>query len=162
MLKVTVMSFSFKRGLPDDPTGNGGGFVFDCRAMPNPFWDETMREYTGRDKPVTDFFDRFPETIGPFIDAAETLVLQAVEQYRRDGRDISRSPLAAPAGSTAQCTSQSVLRQTSSISPISKSPSRIRQVYIGRHPRREAEDQRRGRRKRRSHERRTVVFAGWQ
>ena len=87
MLKVTVISFSFKRGLPDDPTGNGGGFVFDCRAMPNPFWDETLRGYTGRDRPVADFFARFPEAVGPFIDAAETLVRQAVEQYKRDGRD---------------------------------------------------------------------------
>lgn len=86
-MKVTIISFSFKRGLPDDPTGNGGGFVFDCRAMPNPFWDETLRGYTGRDRPVADFFARFPEAVGPFIDAAETLVRQAVEQYKRDGRD---------------------------------------------------------------------------
>ena len=55
-MKVTILSFSFKRGLPKDATGNGGGFVFDCRAMPNPFWDENLRGYTGRDKPVCDFF----------------------------------------------------------------------------------------------------------
>ncbi len=48
-MKVTVTSFSFKRGLPDDPTDNGGGFVFDCRAMSNPFGDEIIRGYTGRD-----------------------------------------------------------------------------------------------------------------
>ncbi|MBR3924066.1 MAG: phosphotransferase, partial [Kiritimatiellae bacterium] len=48
-MKIRVLSFSFKRGLPEDPTGNGGGYVFDCRAMPNPFWDETLRSYTGRD-----------------------------------------------------------------------------------------------------------------
>ena len=51
-MKVTVKSFSFKRGLPEDPTGNGGGFVFDCRAMPNPFWDEALRGYTGGPVPA--------------------------------------------------------------------------------------------------------------
>ena len=86
-MTVNILSFSYKRGLPDDPTGNGGGFVFDCRAMPNPFWDETLRGYTGRDRPVADFFARFPETVEPFIDAAETLVRQTVEQYKRDGRE---------------------------------------------------------------------------
>ena len=86
-MKVTVISFSFKRGIPDDPTGNGGGFVFDCRAMPNPFWDETLRGYTGLDKPVCDFFARFPETVEPFLEATETLVRQSIEQYKRDGRD---------------------------------------------------------------------------
>ena len=86
-MKVTVISFSFKRGIPDDPTGTGGGFVFDCRAMPNPFWDETLRSYTGRDKPVADFFARFPETVEPFLEATETLVRQSIEQYKRDSCD---------------------------------------------------------------------------
>ena len=86
-MKVTVISFSFKRGIPDDPTGNGGGFVFDCRAMPNPFWDETLRGYTGLDKPVCDFFARFPETVEPFLEVTETIVRQSIEQYKRDGRD---------------------------------------------------------------------------
>lgn len=86
-MKVTFISFSFKRGIPGDPTGNGGGFVFDCRAMPNPFWDETLRGCTGRDKPVADFFARFPETVEPFLEATETLVRQSIEQYKLDGRD---------------------------------------------------------------------------
>jgi len=34
--------------------------VFDCRAMPNPYWDESLRGYTGRDKPIAEFFDRTP------------------------------------------------------------------------------------------------------
>ena len=86
-MKVTILSFSFKRGLPEDSTGNGGGFVFDCRAMPNPFWDEALRGCTGRDKPVCDFFARFPETGEPFLEATETLVRQSIEQYKRDSRD---------------------------------------------------------------------------
>ena len=86
-MTVTVISFSFKRGLPEDSTGNGGGFVFDCRAIPNPFWDENLRSYTGRDKPVCDFFARFPGTVEPFLEATETLVRQSIEQYKRDGRD---------------------------------------------------------------------------
>ena len=86
-MRVTVISFSFKRGIPDDPTGNGGGFVFDCRAMPNPFWDETLRGYTGLDKPVCDFFARFLEMVEPFLEATETIVRQSIEQYKRDGRD---------------------------------------------------------------------------
>ena len=61
--------------------------MFDCRAMPNPFWDETLRGYTGRDKPVADFFARFPEMVEPFLEATETLVRQSIDQYKRDGRD---------------------------------------------------------------------------
>ena len=57
-MKVTIKSFSYKRGLPEDKTGNSGGFVFDCRAMPNPYWDESLRGYAGRDKPIADFFNR--------------------------------------------------------------------------------------------------------
>ena len=86
-MKVTILSFSFKRGLPEDPTGNGGGFVFDCRAMANPFWDENLRGYTGCDKPVCDFFARFAGMVEPFLEATETLVRQSIEQYKRDGRD---------------------------------------------------------------------------
>lgn len=85
-MKVSIISFSFKRGLPKDPTGNGGGFVFDCRAMPNPFWDESLRGYTGCDKPVCVFFARFPEMVESFLDATETLVRQSIAEYLKDGR----------------------------------------------------------------------------
>lgn len=66
-MKVTIISFAFKRGLPEGPADNGGGFGFDCRAMPSPFWDESLRGYTGCDKPVRDFFARSPEMAESFL-----------------------------------------------------------------------------------------------
>lgn len=86
-MKTTILSFSYKRGLPQDQTGNGGGFVFDCRAMPNPFWDEALRDYTGRDKPIREFFNRFRDKVALFLDAAETLVRFSMAEYLKDGRD---------------------------------------------------------------------------
>ena len=68
-MKVAITSFSYKRGLPEDKTGNGGGFVFDCRAMPNPYWDESLRGYTGRDKPIAKFFDRHRDKVDCFFGA---------------------------------------------------------------------------------------------
>ena len=86
-MKVTILSFSYKRGLPEDKTGNGGGFVFDCRAMPNPHWDESLRGYTGRDKPIADFFALYKGKVDCFLGAAETLVRQSIDEYLKDGRD---------------------------------------------------------------------------
>ena len=86
-MKVAILSFSYKRGLPEDKTGNGGGFVFDCRAMPNPFWEESLRGYSGRDKPVVDFFARFPDEVKRFLDAAECLARQSIGEYIRDVRE---------------------------------------------------------------------------
>ena len=86
-MTVAILSFSYKRGLPEDKTGNGGGFVFDCRAMPNPYWDESLRGYTGRDKPVCEFFDRYKDKVDRFLGASETLVGQSIDEYLTDGRD---------------------------------------------------------------------------
>ena len=61
--------------------------MFDCRAMPNPYWDESLRGYTGRDKPIADFFDRHRDKVDCFLGAAETLVRQSIDEYLNDGRD---------------------------------------------------------------------------
>jgi RNase adaptor protein for sRNA GlmZ degradation len=86
-MKISILSFSYKRGLPEDASGNGGGFVFDCRAMPNPFWDESLRGFSGCDTPVVEFFEQHKDRVDCFLDAAEVLVRQSADQYQKDGRE---------------------------------------------------------------------------
>ena len=86
-MKISILSFSYKRGLPKDETGNGGGFVFDCRAMPNPFWDEALRGFSGCDKPVVKFFERYKDKVDCFLDAAEVMVRQSIGEFQKDGRE---------------------------------------------------------------------------
>lgn len=83
-LTVTVTSFSYKKGLPVDESGNGGGFIFDCRAPHNPGRYEPFRHLTGLDKPVRDFLETDGE-IAPFIEQVERIVDASVERYLQRG-----------------------------------------------------------------------------
>lgn len=83
-LKVSVFSFSYKKGYPADYSGNGGGFMFDCRGMHNPGRYEEYKKLTGRDKPVIDFLESRGE-VQQFVDKALSIVSGSVETYLRRG-----------------------------------------------------------------------------
>lgn len=83
-LTVHVSSFSFKKGIPSDDSGNGGGFVFDCRGILNPGRLEQFKSQTGRDKEVKDFLEqqtRMPDYLNSVFDIVDI----SVEDYIRRG-----------------------------------------------------------------------------
>jgi aminoglycoside/choline kinase family phosphotransferase len=83
-LTVRIFSFSFHRGLPQDDTGNGGGFVFDGRSLPNPGREERFKALTGKDTPVIDYLDR-QESVHQFLANAISLVDASVSTYQNRG-----------------------------------------------------------------------------
>lgn len=82
-LRVSVFSFSYKHGIPVDVSGNGGGHVFDCRALPNPGREERYRRSTGLDDDVKEFFAAHEDEMTPFIDAAKRIVGISIGNYTR-------------------------------------------------------------------------------
>jgi hypothetical protein len=84
IVTVRVFSFSFHKGIPPDEAGNGGGFVFDTRSIPNPGREEQFRRLTGKDAPVADFLNQL-ESVHQYLANAFSLVDASVSSYRQRG-----------------------------------------------------------------------------
>jgi RNase adaptor protein for sRNA GlmZ degradation len=84
-LAVRIYSFSFHRGgAPKDETGNGGGFVFDGRGIPNPGREERFKQLTGKDAPVIEYLDQ-QQSAHEFLEHVRALVDASVSEYQRRG-----------------------------------------------------------------------------
>ena len=79
-LTVSINSFSYKRGIPVDESGHGGGFVFDCRALNNPGRYEQYKQLTGKDLKVIEFLQK-EEDVQKFINATKELIDISINNY---------------------------------------------------------------------------------
>jgi aminoglycoside/choline kinase family phosphotransferase len=83
-LVARIFSFSFHQRLPEDESGNGGGFVFDARSLPNPGREERFRHLTGKDAPVIDYLMQH-ESVHQFLGSAMSLVDASISSYQSRG-----------------------------------------------------------------------------
>lgn len=79
-LTINVRSFSYKKGIPEDQSGNGGGFVFDCRGILNPGRIQEFKTQTGRDKEVIRFLEEKTE-MPAFLAAALQMIDISAKDY---------------------------------------------------------------------------------
>src|ERR1700704_1432390 len=83
-LVVRVFSFSFHHELPKDETGNGGGFVFDGRSLPNPGREERFKALTGKDAPVIEYLQQ-QESVHQYLACVLSMVDASLNTYQQRG-----------------------------------------------------------------------------
>lgn len=83
-LVVRIYSFSYKKGIPLDYSGNGGGYVFDCRAVHNPGKYEQYKQKTGLDQDVINFIEANGE-MSVFLEHIYSLADISVSKYMKRG-----------------------------------------------------------------------------
>jgi len=83
-LVVRIFSFSFHKGMPKDESGNGGGFIFDGRSLPNPGRQERFKQLTGKDAPVIEYLNQ-QESVHQYLANVFSLVDRSVDNYQERG-----------------------------------------------------------------------------
>ncbi len=83
-LTIRVESFSYRKGYPRELSGNGGGFIFDCRYMHNPGRYDQYKPLNGTDEPVMQFLEEQGE-IQLFLDHCCTTIFPAIDKYLKRG-----------------------------------------------------------------------------
>ncbi len=84
-LTIDIYSFSYKKkGIPLDPTSHGGGFVFDCRVLPNPGREDAYKRLSGLDLPVKEYLSGMEE-VTAFLQAAYALAGLSIDNYLERG-----------------------------------------------------------------------------
>lgn len=83
-LRITINSFSYKKGIPKDESDNGGGYVFDMRGILNPGRFDEYKQLSGQDKPVQDFLEQRTK-MNTFLNSVWDLVDITVEDYIKRG-----------------------------------------------------------------------------
>ena len=80
-LMISIYSFGYQKGgIPTNEFGDGGGFVFDCRFLPNPHNDPNLREFTGKDHKIKEFFSDY-HPVDLFIDDCVAMVEISTKAY---------------------------------------------------------------------------------
>jgi len=84
-LTIVIHSFGYHvSGIPHDSSGHGGGYVFDCRGLPNPGRDPRFLRLTGEDEGVQEYLSQQPEVV-LYLDHAEALIRISADNYQARG-----------------------------------------------------------------------------